>query len=36
MFEMAGVIEELAQEAMALASSKLPVKTMFVIRRDLR
>ncbi len=36
MFEMAGVVEELAQEAMSLASSKLPVKTMFVVRRDLR
>ncbi|WP_210361294.1 50S ribosomal protein L16, partial [Borreliella garinii] len=36
MFEMAGVMEELAQEAMSLASSKLPVKTMFVVRRDLR
>ncbi|WP_187982961.1 50S ribosomal protein L16 [Borreliella bavariensis] len=36
MFEMAGVIEELAKEAMSLASSKLPVKTMFVVRRDLR
>ncbi|EEH00586.1 ribosomal protein L16 [Borreliella finlandensis] len=36
MFEMSGVVEELAQEAMSLASSKLPVKTMFVVRRDLR
>ncbi|WKC58039.1 50S ribosomal protein L16 [Borrelia sp. P9F1] len=36
MFEMAGVAKELAEEAMVLASSKLPVKTIFVVRRDLR
>ncbi|WP_445436006.1 50S ribosomal protein L16 [Candidatus Borreliella tachyglossi] len=36
MFEMAGVAKELAEEAMMLASSKLPVKTIFVVRRDLR
>ncbi|AGT26987.1 50S ribosomal protein L16 [Borrelia miyamotoi] len=36
MFEMAGVSRELAEEAMMLASHKLPVKTIFVIRRDLR
>ncbi|QMU99258.1 50S ribosomal protein L16 [Borrelia sp. A-FGy1] len=36
MFEMAGVTKELAEEAMMLASSKLPVKTIFVVRRDLR
>ncbi|AHH04921.1 50S ribosomal protein L16 [Borrelia miyamotoi] len=36
MFEMAGVSRELAEEAMMLASYKLPVKTIFVIRRDLR
>ncbi len=34
MFEMAGVPEELAREAMALAASKLPIKTKFVTRRD--
>jgi large subunit ribosomal protein L16 len=34
MFEMAGVKEELAQEAMKLASSKLPVRTKFIVRRD--
>lgn len=34
MFEMAGVPEELAREAMALAASKLPIKTKFVARRD--
>ncbi|BDU62837.1 50S ribosomal protein L16 [Candidatus Borrelia fainii] len=36
MFEMAGVPRELAEAAMMLASSKLPVKTTFVVRRDLR
>lgn len=35
MFEMGGVSEELAKEAMALAASKLPIKTKFVVRRDL-
>ncbi len=30
MFEVAGVPEEVAQEAMRLASSKLPIKTRFV------
>jgi large subunit ribosomal protein L16 len=34
MFEMAGVRKELAQEAMRLASSKLPIRTKFVVRRD--
>ena len=32
MFEMAGVGEEVAKEAMHLASHKLPVKTRFVVR----
>jgi large subunit ribosomal protein L16 len=32
MFEMAGVSEELAREAMELASAKLPVKTKFIVR----
>ncbi|ACH93429.1 50S ribosomal protein L16 [Borrelia duttonii] len=36
MFEMSGVPRELAESAMMLASSKLPVKTTFVVRRDLR
>ncbi|MCF7943018.1 MAG: 50S ribosomal protein L16 [Spirochaetia bacterium] len=35
MFEMAGIPEELAAEALKLASSKLPIKTKFVKRRDL-
>ncbi len=35
MFEMAGVSEELARSAMTLAGSKLPIKTKFIVRRDL-
>lgn len=35
LFECGGIDRELAQEAMRLASQKLPVKTKFVIRRDL-
>ncbi len=34
MFEMGGVSEELAREALALAGSKLPIKTKFVARRE--
>lgn len=34
MFEMAGVQKDLAQEAMRLASSKLPIRTKFIVRRD--
>ncbi len=33
MFEVAGVQEELAREAMRLAAHKLPVKTRFVVRQ---
>lgn len=36
MFELAGVSEEAAREAMRLASHKLPIKTRFLIREDLR
>lgn len=36
MFEIAGVETALAEEAMHLADSKLPIKTKFMIRRDLR
>ena len=36
LFEMAGVPEEAAREAMRLASYKLPIKTQIVIRYDLR
>jgi large subunit ribosomal protein L16 len=35
MFEMAGISKELALEAMTLAGSKLPIKTRFVVRREL-
>ena len=34
LFELSGVAEEVAREAMRLASHKLPVKTKFVTRRD--
>lgn len=34
MFEMDGVTEEIAREAMRLASHKLPVKTKFLTRED--
>ncbi|TVR33699.1 MAG: 50S ribosomal protein L16 [Spirochaetaceae bacterium] len=33
MFELSGVSESLAQDALRLAASKLPVKTKFVMRR---
>ena len=34
LFEMAGVTEDLAKEAMRLASHKLPIHTKFVSERD--
>ena len=34
MFEVDGVSFEVAQEALRLASQKLPIKTKFVVRRD--
>lgn len=34
MFEMDGISEEIAKEAMRLAAQKLPIKTKFVVRRD--
>ncbi|MFB0546317.1 MAG: 50S ribosomal protein L16 [Anaerolineae bacterium] len=34
LFEIAGVKEEMAREAMRLASHKLPIKTQFVTRKD--
>lgn len=34
LFEVGGVPEELAREALRLAAQKLPVKTKFVIARD--
>jgi large subunit ribosomal protein L16 len=35
MFELAGVPEDLAKEAMRLAGHKLPIKTKFVKREDM-
>ncbi len=35
MFEIDGVSQEIAQEALRLAAQKLPVTTKFVVRRDL-
>jgi len=34
MFELSGVPEQTAREAMRLAQHKLPIKTRFVVRRD--
>ena len=34
MFEIAGVSEEIAREALRLATNKLPVKTKFVVREE--
>jgi large subunit ribosomal protein L16 len=34
MFELAGVSEEVAQEAMRLAAQKLPIKTKFISREE--
>jgi large subunit ribosomal protein L16 len=34
LFEVAGVKQEVAEEALRLAAQKLPVKTKFVVRRD--
>ncbi|MGH7687732.1 MAG: 50S ribosomal protein L16 [Candidatus Dormibacteria bacterium] len=34
LFEMAGVTEDVAQEAMRLAAHKLPIKTRFVMREE--
>lgn len=36
LFELDGVPEEVAREALRLASNKLPIKTKFVVRRDLQ
>jgi len=35
LFEMSGVSENLAREALTLAASKLPIKTKFHVRRDM-
>jgi large subunit ribosomal protein L16 len=34
LFEMQGVTEEVAREAMRLAANKLPVKTKFIVREE--
>ena len=34
LFEIGGVPEELAKEALRLAAQKLPVKTKFIVARD--
>lgn len=34
LFEIEGVSKELAQESLALAAQKLPIKVKFVVRRD--
>ena len=34
MFEIAGISEEVAREAMRLAAQKLPIKTKFIRRED--
>jgi large subunit ribosomal protein L16 len=34
LFEMAGIDEDMAREAMRLAAHKLPVKTKFITRKD--
>ena len=34
LFEVDGVTQEVAKEAMHLAAQKLPIKTKFIIRRD--
>ena len=34
MFEMDGVSEEVAREAMRLAAHKLPLKTTFIVKKE--
>ena len=34
LFEVEGVTQQVAEEAMLLASAKLPIKTKFIVRRD--
>ena len=36
MFEMDGVAEDVAREALRLAANKLPIKCKFVVREDLK
>jgi large subunit ribosomal protein L16 len=35
LFEVDGVSEQTAKEALGLAAGKLPIKTKFIVRRDL-
>ena len=35
LFEVDGVSEQVARESLALAAGKLPIKTKFIMRRDL-
>ena len=35
LFELDGVSEEVAKEALRLAANKLPIKTKFIVRRDI-
>ncbi len=35
LFELDGVSQEIAQEALRLAANKLPIKTKFIVRRDI-
>jgi large subunit ribosomal protein L16 len=36
LFECGGIDREIAQEAMRLAAQKLPVKTKFIVRKDIQ
>jgi large subunit ribosomal protein L16 len=36
MFEMDGVSEEVAREAMRLAGHKLPIKTKFIVKEEVK
>ena len=36
MFEMDGVSEEVAREAMRLAGHKLPIKTKFMVKEEVK
>lgn len=36
MYELDGVTREVAEEALRLAANKLPIKTKFIVRRDLQ
>jgi large subunit ribosomal protein L16 len=36
MFELEGIPKDIAQKAMALAAAKMPIRTKFVVRDDLK